>query len=112
MQKTTSSSLTLLRAVVTVLFVSGMAGLVLTAGFGFEEPNDVLLLLSSSLLLAAILAVFAHLSLTAALNRAQKGVWLHQLTGRRAAWAFAEYLTSEDLRAAAVRLAEEASPRR
>ena len=97
-------SLTLLRPLVTVLFVCGMAGLALTAVFGFEEPDNTLLLLSSSLLLTAIVAVCAHLRFTQVLNPSQKRVWFHQLTGPRALWAWAEYLTCDDLRAAAIRL--------
>jgi len=111
LSKGTADSLTLVRALVTVLFVCAMAGLVLTAVFGFEQPNNTLLLLSSGLLLTAIVAVFAHLGLTRVLNRSQKRLWFHQLTGRRAVWAWAEYLTCDDLRAAAMRSAEDAFPR-
>jgi hypothetical protein len=110
--KTAADSRTLLRALVTVLFVSAMAALALAALFGFEEPNDTLLLLSSGLLVAAIVAVFAHLSLTRILSRAQKRIWFHQLAGPRAVWAFAEYLTCENLRTAAIRFAEDASAHR
>jgi hypothetical protein len=102
----------LLRAGVAVLFVGAMAGLGLTAAFGFEQPNDLLLFLSSGFLLVAIAAVFTHLGTTRTLTRSQKRIWLDQLASRRAAWAFGEYLTCEDLRAAATRLAEEGSNRR
>ena len=107
-----ADSLTLLRALVSVLFVCAMAGLVLTVLFGFEEANETLLFLSCGLMLAAIVAVFAHLAATRMLNRAQKRLWLDQLTGRRAASAWAEYLTCDNLRAVAMRFAEEASSRR
>ena len=100
-------SLTFLRALVTVLFVFAMAGLVLTVVLGFEEPNNTLLLLSSGLLLTAIVAVFAHLGVTEELNRSEKRIWLAQLTGRRATWAWSEYLTCDDLRAAAVSFVDE-----
>jgi hypothetical protein len=49
-----------------------MAGLLLTVVFGFEAPNDTLLLLSSGLLLTAVISVFAHLGFTRRLNRSQK----------------------------------------
>lgn len=94
-------SLTLLRTFVTCLFVCAMSLLGLTAAFGFEEPNRTLLLLSSSLLVSVPVAVFVHLRVTKALDGSQKRVWFHHLTGRRAPWALAEYLTCDDLRAAA-----------
>ena len=109
MWKTAGDSVSLLRGLVSVLFVCAMTGLVLTALFGFEEPNYILLPLSSGLLLTALVAAFAHLSVTRVLNRSQKRIWLHQLTGRRAVWAWAEYLACDDLRAAAIRFAEEPS---
>jgi hypothetical protein len=100
-------SVTLLRTLVTVLFVFAMAGLVLTVVLGFEEPNDTLLLISSSLLLTAIVAVFAHLAVTKELNRSEKRIWLARLTGRKAPWALSDYLSCEDLRATAVSFLEE-----
>ena len=103
---------TFLRAVVTVLFVCALAGLVLTGVFGFEAPNDRLMLLSSSLLFAVLVAVLVHLGVTRALTRQQKGIWLRELTGRRAAWAWGEYLSCDDLRAAANRCAAEQKPAR
>jgi hypothetical protein len=97
-----------LRVIVLVLVVFGVVGLALTALFGFEEPNNTLLLLSSGLLLAAATAVFAHLSVSRALTARQKRIWLRQLTGRRCAWAFGEYLSCDDLGAAATRFADAA----
>jgi hypothetical protein len=111
MWKAPADSLTLLRALVTVLSICAMAALVLTALFGFEEPNDTLMLLSSGLLLTAIAAVFAHLGFTRSLNRSQKRIWFRQLTGRRAVRAWSEYLTCDDLRAAAIRFGNVASGR-
>jgi hypothetical protein len=102
-------SLTLLRTVVTVLFVLAMAGLVLTLVLAFEEPNNTLLLLSSGLLLAVILAVFAHLAVTDELNRSEKRIWLAHLTGREAPWAFGDYLRCDDLRATAASFVEKDS---
>ena len=109
MWKTAADSRTLLRALVNVLFICALAGLVLTALLGFEEPNTILLFLSSGLLLMAIVAVFAHLGFTGLISRSEKRVWFHQLTGRRAMWAWGEYLSCEDLHAAAIRFGEEAS---
>jgi hypothetical protein len=94
----------LLRAIVAVGVTCGLAGLALTALFGFEEPNDTLLLLSSAFLFAPVLAVFIHLSRTSALTPAQRRAWLRRLTSRRAAWAFGEYLSCDDLASAATRL--------
>jgi hypothetical protein len=102
-------SLTLLRTVVTVLFVLAMAALVLTLVLAFEEPNNTLLLLSSGLLLAIIVAVFAHLAVTDELNRSEKRIWLVHLTGRKAPWAFADYLRCDDLRATAASFVEKDS---
>lgn len=50
-----------LRLTVTVLFVCGIAGIILTALFGFEAPNDILLGASAALLCGAALTVFVHL---------------------------------------------------
>jgi O-antigen/teichoic acid export membrane protein len=111
MWKAAMDSLTVLRALVTVLSICAVVGLVLTALFGFEEPNDTLLLLSSGLLLTAVAAVFVHLGFTRSLNRSQKRMWLHHLTGRRAVRAWAEYLSCDDLRDAAIRFGEEPSVR-
>jgi hypothetical protein len=112
MRNVALGSVTLLRAIVTALVVCGMAGLLLMALFGFEEPNRALLLLSSGLLTTAVVAVFVHLAANRVLNGSQKRIWLRQLTGRRALFAWAEYLTCEDLRAAAHRLSERTSTRR
>ncbi len=100
-------SVTLLRTLVAVLFVFAMANLVLLVVLGFEEPSNTLLLLSSSLLLTAIVAVFAHLAVTKELNRSEKRIWLAQLAGRKAPLALSQYLTCDDLRAAAVSFVEE-----
>lgn len=110
--ETKTDSLVLLRAIVTVLLVCATAGLVLTMVFGFEEPNNTLLLLSSGLLLSAIAAVFVHLGVTRRLNRSEKRTWLRQLTGRRAVRAWREYLVSGDVRGAAIRFVREESARR
>lgn len=100
-----------LLAVCTILSLFGMAGLVLTAALGFEEPNRALLLFSSLLSLAAPVTVLMHLFVTRELSRHEKQIWVRQLTGRRAPWAFSEYLTSRDRRVTAKRLAKEAAAR-
>src|SRR5687768_10713573 len=102
---TAPDSRALLRPIVSGLFICAFAGLVLTAVFGFEEANGNLLLLSASLLLTAILVVFVHLGVTAALSGPQRRLWLMRLTGRGAIWAFGEYLTCDDLRATATTFA-------
>ena len=107
----TPDSVRFLRVMVAVLLVCGLVGLALTALFGFEEPNDTLLFLSSGLLLLAPVVVLAHLSVTRALTPSQRRIWFYQLTGRRAPWAFGDYLSCDDLGAAATRFAEDASDR-
>jgi hypothetical protein len=94
-----------------VLNLFGVAGLVLTAMLAFEEPNSALLLVSSLLLFAAPIAVLLHLVVTRELSRQEKRIWTQQLTGRRAPWAFSDYLSSPDRRATAKRLAEETATR-
>ena len=111
MWKTATDSVLLLRAFVTALCLFSMVGLVLTLVLGFEEPNAALLLGSAVLLLTAVLSVFAHVAFTRALSRSQKRRWLRLLTGRRAVWAWREYLSSDDLGAAAARI-EDARARR
>lgn len=104
--KMATDSRAFLRPFVSVLFLCAIVGLILAAVFGFEEPIDRLLLPAAGLLLAAIAAVLLHLAVTRALTRPQKRAWLARLTGRRAAWAWGEYLTCDDLAAAADRFAE------
>ena len=94
-------SQTVLRHLVLALAVLGFAGLILTATLAFEEPATTLLLLSTCLLIAPIAAVFTHLYVTRALTPEQRRAWFRQLTGRRAAWALAEYLSCTDPAAAA-----------
>jgi hypothetical protein len=94
------------------LSVLGLVGLAGTVLIGFEEPNGTLLLLSSVLVFAAPVAGLVHLGLTRTLTPTEKRIWLHELTGRRAAWALSEYLTCHDRRSTARRLAEEALARR
>lgn len=94
------------------LSLFGIAGLGLTALIGFEEPDRNLLLFSSVLVLSAPVAILVHLVVTKELTRQEKRIWLHELTGRRAAWVFSDYLTSSDRRATARSLADQALTRR
>jgi hypothetical protein len=101
------------RLTVTALFVCGIAGLLLTAVLGFEAPNDILIGASAALLCGAALTLFVHLAVTRTLTGAQKRMWFRHLTGRRAPWAWSDYMTADDLGAAAVRFSKEHSgPRR
>jgi hypothetical protein len=104
MGKAATDPVGLLRAFVTVLCLCSIVGLVLTVVFSFEEPNAPLLLGSAVLLLTAAISVLAHVAFTRVLSRSQKRVWLRLLTGRRAVYAWREYLCSDDLGAAAVRI--------
>jgi uncharacterized membrane protein SirB2 len=99
----------ILRPLVAALLLLGLAGLVLTMLLSFESPNRTLLYLSSALLMAPVLVVFAHVSLTRAMTARQRRLWFRHLTGRRAMWAFGDYLNSSDPGAAADRLAESSS---
>jgi hypothetical protein len=95
-----------LRLAVAALLLLGFAGLVLTMLLGFESPNWLLLYLSSALLVAPVLVMFGHLALTRAVTPRQRRLWFRHLTGRRALWAFGEYLNCTDPGATAERLAE------
>jgi hypothetical protein len=94
------------------LSLLGIVGLGLTALLGFEKPNNLLLLLFSMLVLAAPVAMLVHLGATRELTRHEKRIWIRELTGPRAPWAFSDYVTCDDRRATARRLAEEALARR
>ena len=98
--------------VLAALSLLGLVGLGLTALFGFEKPNNMLLLVSSVLVLSAPVAMLMHLILTRELTREEKRIWIRELTGPRAPWAFSDYVTSDDRSATARRLAEEALARR
>ena len=95
-----------------VLSLFGVVGLALTGLFAFEKPNSMLLLVSSALVLATPVAMLVHLSATRELTREEKRIWIRELTGPRAPWAFSDYVISDDRPATARRLAEEALARR
>ncbi len=98
--------------VLTLLSLAGIVGLGLTALFAFEKPNSMLLLVSSLLVLATPVAMLVHLGVTRELTRDEKRIWIRELTGPRAPWAFSDYVISDDRRATARRLEEEALARR
>jgi len=95
-----------------ILSLFGIVGLGLMALFGFEQPNSLLLLVSSVLVLAAPVGVLVHLVVTRELTREEKRVWIRALTGPRAPWALSDYLACGDRPAAARRFAEEALAKR
>jgi hypothetical protein len=105
-------SATRVLAGLAALSVCGMAGLAALGLLGFEEPDTTLLLISSALVFAAPIAVLVHLGFTRELTREEKRIWIHELTGRRAPWAFSDYVTTEDRRATTRKLSEEAPARR
>ena len=90
----------------------GIVGLGLTALFPFDQPNNMLLIASSALVLATPVAMLVHLGATRELTRHEKRIWIRELVGPRAPWVFSDYVTSDDRREAARRLAEDARTRR
>ena len=88
------------------LTVVGVVAMTVTLLLGFEEPNGILLLISSILLFTAPVAMLAHLALTHELTPGEKRIWLRALTGRRAPAAWSAYLTCRNRRDAIGRLAQ------
>lgn len=86
------------------LTVVGVVAMAVTLLLGFEEPNGILLLISSILMFTAPAAMLAHLTLTSELTPGEKRIWLRALTGRRAPAAWSEYLTCRNRRDAIGRL--------
>jgi hypothetical protein len=78
--------------------VLGVVTLALTTFLAFEEPNGPLLTLSCAFVLAVPVALLGHLSLTRELTRAEKGMWIRELTGARAASALSDYISGTDRR--------------
>lgn len=95
-----------------VLGVFGVVGLGLTAMVGFEEPNDMLLLFSSVLILAVPVVMLVHLGMTTELTAEEKRLWVRELTGLHAISAFSDYLASRDRRATIKQRTDEALARR
>jgi uncharacterized membrane protein len=82
------------------LGVLGLVLLALTALIGFEQPNTMLLIVSSVLIFLAPLGMLVHLTMTRELTREEKRLWIQELTSRRGASGLADYLTSHDRRTA------------
>jgi hypothetical protein len=95
-----------------VLSLSGVVGLLLTCGLGFETPNAALFAISSFFVFAVPLAMVWHLTTTRALSSAEKRLWVQELTGAEAWSAMSEYMSSPDLAASARTRAENTAARR
>ena len=67
-----------------VLTALGLVGLLFIGVIGFEEPDGLLLLLSSLFLLCGPLVVFGHLAVTSELTIIEKKAWMRLFLGRRA----------------------------
>jgi hypothetical protein len=79
--------------------LAGMSLLCVICVFGFEEPNEWLLLVAASLTLAAPAAVCVHLYRTQTLSAEEKRFWLREFTSLAVASALADYLAATDYRA-------------
>ena len=90
-------------ALLTIVAVVAMA---VTMLLGFEEPNGILLLVSSILMFTTPVAMLAHLALTHELTPGEKRIWLRALIGRRAPAAWSAYLTCHNRRDAIGRLTQ------
>jgi hypothetical protein len=86
--------------------VLGVVTLALMTFLAFEEPNEALLTLSSALVVAVPAGLLVHLSLTRGLTRAEKRMWIRELTGPRVASALSDYITATDRRATLLRRIE------
>jgi hypothetical protein len=91
--------------------LAGMSLLFVICVFGFEEPNEWLLLVAASLTLAAPVAVGVHLYRTRTLSAEQKRFWLREFTSLAAASALADYLSATDHQAATTARMEQYSQR-
>ena len=91
--------------------LAGLSLLCVTCVFGFEEPNEWLLLVAASLALAAPAAVAVHLYRTQALTPDEKRFWVREFMSLAAASALADYLTATDHRAATIARMEARSRR-
>jgi hypothetical protein len=84
-------------AVLVVLSMAGIAGFVMTAMLGFEEPNTPMLLASGVMMLAAPITVLMHLSATRRLTHDEKRIWLKEFGSSEIWSALSEYLSSANL---------------
>ena len=98
--------------ILAVLTVAGIAGFVMTAMLGFEEPNTSMLLVSGAMTLAAPIAALVHLSVTRGLTHDEKRTWLNEFGSAEVWSALSEYLSSTNLSESAKRRAQDALARR
>jgi hypothetical protein len=98
--------------ILAVLTVAGIAGFVVTAMLGFEEPNTPMLLASGAMMLAAPVAALMHLSVTRGLSDDEKRIWMKAFGSAELWSALSEYLSSTNLSESAKRRAQEALARR
>jgi hypothetical protein len=88
------------------LSLLGLVVLLLTIVLAFETPDTTLLAVSALLVFTFPLAALWHLAATRTLTRAEKRLWLRELTGAEAFSAMSDYVRSPDLRATAQRRAK------
>jgi hypothetical protein len=98
--------------ILAVLTVVGIAGFVVTAMLGFEEPNTPMLLVSGAMTLAAPITALVHLSVTRGLTHDEKRIWLKEFGSAKVWSALSEYLSSTNLSGSARRRAQDALARR
>ena len=79
-----------------VVSLLGLVGLGVTVFVAFEEPNSMMLLFSSIMLLAALVALALHLMMTKELSPEARRTWLRELTSARSGEALWTYLHSDD----------------
>jgi hypothetical protein len=97
--------------ILAVLTVAGIAGFVVTAMLGFEEPNTPMLLASGAMMLAAPVAALMHLSVTHGLTHDEKRIWVKEFGSAEIWSALSEYLSSTNLSESAQRRAQDVTRR-
>jgi hypothetical protein len=98
--------------VLAVLTVAGIAGFVVTAILGFEEPNTPMFFASGAMMFAAPVAALMHLSVTRGLTHDEKRIWMKEFGSAEVWSALSEYLSSTNLSESAKRRAQDALARR
>jgi hypothetical protein len=98
--------------ILAVLTVAGIAGFVVTAILGFEEPNTPMLFASGAMMLAAPVVALMHLSVTRGLSHDEKRIWMKEFGSAEVWSALSEYLSSSNLSESAERRARHALARR
>jgi hypothetical protein len=100
------------KGILAVLTMVGIAGIVMTTMLGFEQPNVPMLVVSGAMMLAAPITALMHLSVTRALTRDEKRIWLKEFGSAEVWSALSEYLSSNNLRKSAKQRAQDALARR